>query len=317
MRWKAVVCAAGFAPLAGCNLAYYAGYNLVNESVTRLDEVKLSKRLRAEARVAWQEVIRQYPQTFTEEFRDGFTDGYADYLEVGGIPQPPAFPPPRYRRSQYFSPEGQARVKDYLAGFKYGAEVAYATGRREFLTVPILLPDPPSEPMFNIQLPAPPGVGPDCPPPAEAAPLAPAPGTVVPPPIPTPAGPPVPAPAGPPVPGPAGTPDPGVPLPRPTPLGPSGLGNPVPQKNGGAIPPKPKPIPDGPLPPVSPPELPGENRPQPMSLRPTSATAGPGTVSATPPPARPPVPDTLPAGRPPAAGPPAPAPATPDPRPGG
>ena len=93
MRWKAVVCAAGLGPLAGCNLAYYTGYNLVNESWQRRDEHQLSKRLRAEADAAWQEVCRQYPgQPFTEEFRDGFTEGYADYLDVGGMPQAPLSP---------------------------------------------------------------------------------------------------------------------------------------------------------------------------------------------------------------------------------
>ncbi|HET6575338.1 MAG TPA: hypothetical protein VFG68_17155 [Fimbriiglobus sp.] len=208
MRWKAVVCAAGLGPLAGCNVAYYAGYNLVNESRQALDEHRLSKRLRAEARAAWQEVCRQYPgSAFTDEFRDGFTDGYFDYLDVGHIPQPPAVPPPRYRRNAYLSPEGHALIKDYFAGFKYGADVAAATGGREFLTIPVLLPDPKPEPPLDIRIPAPPGAAPP-----EAAPApAPLPSPVVPPPV--------------------------VP----------GLGNPQPPKPDGAIPPKPNiPPPDPP-----------------------------------------------------------------------
>ena len=52
-------------------------------------------------------------------------------LDNGGTTQPPVVPPLRYRRSQYLTPNGHARVRDYLTGFKYGAEVACATGRRQ------------------------------------------------------------------------------------------------------------------------------------------------------------------------------------------
>jgi hypothetical protein len=271
MRWKAVVCAAGLGPLAGCNLAYYTGYNLVNESRQALDEHRLSKRLRAEARAAWQEVCRQYPgSAFTDEFRDGFTEGYVDYLDIGHVPQAPAVPPPRYRRNAYLSPEGHALIKDYFAGFQYGAEVAAATGGREFLTIPILLPDPKPEQPLDIRIPAPPGAAP--------TPVAPAPK-------------PVPGPVvAPPAPGPA------VPPPATVP----GLGNPVPPKPGGAIPPKPD---------LAPPDPAKDDRPEPVSARaeptaPPSVTPPP-TLSALP--DRPP-PDRPPVARPPGAAPAAPNP---------
>lgn len=280
MRWKAVVCVAGLGPLGGCNLAYYTGYNLVNESRQRLDEHQLSKRLRAEAQAAWLEVCRQYPgQPFTEEFRDGFTEGYVDYLEHGGIPQPVAAPPPRYRRNDYLSPEGHALIKDYFAGFQYGADVAVATGRREFLTIPILLPNPKPEQPLDIRIPAPPGAGPSLP--VEPAP-APHPGPIVPP---------TPAPVGPP---------PGQPLPAPTPVAPPGLGNPVPPKADGAIPPKPD---------VAPPDPPKGDRPKPVSVR-AERTAPP----VAPPPAQPALPDRPPPALPPVARPPAAAPAAPNPK---
>jgi hypothetical protein len=272
MRWKAVVCAAGLGPLAGCNLAYYTGYNLVNESRQALDEHRLSKRLRAEARAAWQEVCRQYPgSAFTDEFRDGFADGYVDYLDIGHVPQAPAVPPPRYRRNAYLSPEGHALIKDYFAGFHYGAEVAAATGGREFLTIPVLLPDPKPEQPLDIRIPAPPGAAP--------TPVAPAPK-------------PVPGPVvAPPVPGPA------VPPPATVP---GGLGNPVPPTPGGAIPPKPDLVPPDPA---------KDDRPEPVSARaeptaPPSVTPPP-TLSALP--DRPP-PDRPPVVRPPGAAPAAPNP---------
>ena len=246
MRWKAVVCAAGLGPLAGCNLAYYTGYNLVNESRQRIDEHRLSKRLRAEAEAAWGEVCRQYPgQPFTEEFRDGFTEGYADYLDVGGGLQPPAAPPPRYRRNDYLSPEGHARIKDYFAGFQYGTEVAAAAGGREFLTLPVLLPNPKPDQPLDIRIPPPPTTTPV--PQTEPAPA------------PLPGGPPAATPV---------VPSPAAPLPTPMPVIPPGLGNPVPPKSDGAIPPKLD---------VPPPEPPKGDRPEPVSARaePTAPVVAP------------------------------------------
>ncbi len=260
MRFKAVVCCAGLAPLAGCNLAYYTGYNLANLTVTRVDEYKLSKRLRAEARAAWREVCNQYPgRAFSDEFVDGFEEGYADYLENGRAAQPPAVPPPRYRRSRYLTPEGHARIRDYFAGFKYGADVAVATGRREFLTVPVLLPEPRPEQPFNFQFPAPPEAGPvplgaaavaggwvlglGLQPPAPPAELAPA----------------------------------TAPLPAPTPV--------VPPDPGAPVPPKPEAKPPAGV----------SAEPPPAGLKPTSAAAERAPAPAAPPEALPPVRPPVPA----------------------
>lgn len=174
MRWLAVVCAGGLAPLAGCNLAYYAGHNLVNEPIQRYDQHKLDARLRAEGEAAWREVCLAYPgRSFTAEFADGFVEGYVDYLDSGGTPQPPAVPPLRYRRSQYLTPQGHARALDYLTGFKYGGEVACATGRRQYLTVPVVLTEPrPEQPLNITRIPPPPDAGPEtAPAPTPAAPL--------------------------------------------------------------------------------------------------------------------------------------------------
>jgi hypothetical protein len=175
MRWKAVVCVGWLAPLTGCNLAYYAGHNLANESVSRVDEHRLAHRLKAEAKAAWWEVCRQHStRTFSNEFAEGFVEGYADYLEHGGTPRPPTVPPPRFRRSGYLSPEGHVLIKDYLTGFQYGAEVACATGRRQFLTVPVLVSEDTPEPPLSItKVPAPPDAPSQLMPPP--IPLAPAP----------------------------------------------------------------------------------------------------------------------------------------------
>lgn len=140
-------------PGTGCNLFWYAGHNLINEPRSRLDEFQVSRRLRVEAEQTWARVCREYgDRSFTREFADGFVEGYIDYLEHGGQSQPPTVPPPRYRRPAYLTPSGYERAKDYLIGFKYGADVALATGRRQFLTVPVLVPEPRSEPPLNINM---------------------------------------------------------------------------------------------------------------------------------------------------------------------
>jgi hypothetical protein len=107
-------------------------------------EDAIQHQIRKDAREAWREVQTQYARrAFTAEFRDGFLDGYIDYLDRGGDAQPPVVPPAKYTRHQkYFTPEGHALLRDYLLGFKYGVDVAVATGQRQYLTVPVLLSEP-------------------------------------------------------------------------------------------------------------------------------------------------------------------------------
>jgi hypothetical protein len=164
MRWKQVGLAGLLAPcLGGCNIYYYAAHNLVNETATVCGEQALTHELRKDAKSAWREVRCQFPRRmFTEEFHDGFLDGYTDYLDRGGNASLPAVPPVHYTRNKkYFTPEGQARLKDYFLGFQYGVDVAVATGCRQFLTVPVLLPQQdPGPPSFNVQPGGVPAVGP-------------------------------------------------------------------------------------------------------------------------------------------------------------
>ncbi len=146
MCWKALLLAGCAAPFSGCLLAEHTARNLFNEPTELLDNKKLSRQLRHESKAAWSEVCQQSPKrTFTVDFADGFTAGFVDYLESGGTAQPPAAPPVKYRRSRYMNVEGHARIQDYFCGFKYGCDVAAASGQRELITVPILLPEPPAE----------------------------------------------------------------------------------------------------------------------------------------------------------------------------
>jgi hypothetical protein len=154
MRWKALALAgAAWPALAGCNIVHNAARNVVNEPHVVLAQHAIEHDLRADARRAWREVRADYPRrAFTAEFRDGFLDGYVDYLDRGGNGSLPAVPPAKYtRHKKYFTEEGQCLVKDYFLGFQYGQEIAIATGKRQFLTVPVLLPqEPVGPPAFTI-----------------------------------------------------------------------------------------------------------------------------------------------------------------------
>jgi len=147
--------------LGGCVGVYHPHDSLVAERGVVKSEQEINRMIQRRAREAWQEVCRQYSRRpFTPEFHDGFIDGYSDYLDRGGDGQPPAVPPPRYTQNKhYYTPEGHVRLRDYLLGFKYGTDVAIASGQRQFLTVPVLIPDAPESTLVDV---------------AEATPIAPA-----------------------------------------------------------------------------------------------------------------------------------------------
>jgi hypothetical protein len=155
MRWKSVALAAALGPaLAGCNIAHNTARNIVNEPHVVWTQHAIEHDLRKAAKTAWESAKAECSEhAASAEFRDGFRDGYVDYLDRGGNPTLPAVPPAKYtRHKKYFTENGQCRVKEYFLGFKLGQEVAIATGRRQFLTVPVLLPQvPPGPPVLNVQ----------------------------------------------------------------------------------------------------------------------------------------------------------------------
>ena len=156
MRWKRIGLAGLVAPaLAGCHVCGPAAHDRLTEKLTVSGEAALTHELRQDAKVAWREVRTQFPRRmFSPEFRDGFLDGYTDYLDRGGGATLPAVPPAYLTRNKkYYSPEGQARLKDYFRGFQYGMDVAVATGCRQFLTVPVVLAEKPAGPPAFAALP--------------------------------------------------------------------------------------------------------------------------------------------------------------------
>lgn len=163
MGWKRVVWAGWLAPaLGGCHTPGVPGVPaLAPGGLVEHTQAALEHRIRADARTAWLAVRAEHPRRcFTAEFRDGFEDGYTDHLDRGGDGTPPPTPPLRYtRHPRYFTPEGHVLLRDYFLGFKYGADVAAATGQRQYLTVPVLVPDgggPPPELVAPVAVPTPP-----------------------------------------------------------------------------------------------------------------------------------------------------------------
>ncbi len=195
MDWKRVAWAGCLAPvLGGCFGPFHADSDLPPGMLVSHTQAAIESEIRQDARAAWREVRSQYPRrVFSAEFRDGFIDGYTDYLDRGGDAQPPAAPPLRYTRHQkYYTPEGHALIRDYYLGFQYGVDVAVATGQRQYLTVPILIPDAgaippeiPDVPIVPLHEPLAPTV-PTVPPPSTGGEKPPAPSDVKPAPLPDP-----------------------------------------------------------------------------------------------------------------------------------
>ena len=130
IAWKSLIWAGCLVPvLAGCSTFQRATPQATNDEV-----------LRREARAKWRQVRDQYPNhNLTNEFRDGFVNGYID----NGNTEPSQFVPPvQYARDKkYFTPKGQALIRDYFLGIKYGMDVAVTSGRRSNYTAPVQLPN--------------------------------------------------------------------------------------------------------------------------------------------------------------------------------
>jgi len=150
MRWPLFVLLASVVSQLGCNLVRNATHNLLNEPRQHFDDQHVARATRSEAKSAWEQYCAIAPSQ-SEDFVQGFQDGYADYLDSGGNAQPPAVPPLRYRRSKFSTPSGHMQVQEYMAGIKAGLEAGMLSGRRQFLTVPVLLPNAQTETRLNVQ----------------------------------------------------------------------------------------------------------------------------------------------------------------------
>src|SRR5205823_17094 len=139
----------------GCQFACEIRRNLIHEPLMACDEKQIHHRCIKLGKQAWNEMVRQYGDSFSCDYRRGFVDGFADYLFYGGCigdggccagqcgngsaaggsttaqaadpgsykeyPVCPAVPPERYRRKRFMTPGGCAAMEDWYAGVKHGA----------------------------------------------------------------------------------------------------------------------------------------------------------------------------------------------------
>jgi hypothetical protein len=86
---------------------------------------------------AWKEIAAgQSESPYSKDYECGFKEGFADYLDAGGTGEPPPFPPRRYWRSSYRTPEGHKAITDWFAGFRHGAGCAKESGLRHYAVIP-------------------------------------------------------------------------------------------------------------------------------------------------------------------------------------
>src|SRR6478735_9079595 len=74
----------------GCQFACHVVRNTVHEPLLACDEKQTHHRCRKLGKQAWNEMVRQYGDAFSCDYREGFVDGFADYLFYGGCNGGPA-----------------------------------------------------------------------------------------------------------------------------------------------------------------------------------------------------------------------------------
>jgi hypothetical protein len=114
MRWAWLLLVCGMC-LPGCNVAYYAAHNMVNEPKLEISEYEFRLKMRKIAKQEWQNLRQATPGCPTSAaYADGFVDGYTDYLVDGGPVRVPTVVPPQYRRHlRSFSAPGQDHQRNY------------------------------------------------------------------------------------------------------------------------------------------------------------------------------------------------------------
>src|ERR1700722_11201798 len=109
---------------AVCLLPVLAGCGTVRNWTTERHVAHTQSDSRKDARLAWQTVRERNPkQVFTTDFQDGFLDGFITYLD---------------RDKKFSTSEGHSHTHDYYLGFKYGIDVAIASGRRPEGSYPVV-----------------------------------------------------------------------------------------------------------------------------------------------------------------------------------
>src|SRR5262245_49080136 len=122
-------------PSAPDSFIHLATRNGVQQTLRPHDDNQFVHQLQKYAESAFAQKPGVVP---SDAFHDGFVEGFIDYVEAGGTGEPPYLPPFRFRLTEHRTPEGQAAIREWYAGFREGAAAARASGLRElnFVTLP-------------------------------------------------------------------------------------------------------------------------------------------------------------------------------------
>lgn len=123
---------------AGCGFAKNIQRNVVYSPLYTLTDHADHHRHEQMAREAFLQMAMNFPdQEFGCDYRRGFVEGFTDYLDFGGVGEPPPIPPPSYRLFGYMTPDGLAAMEDWKNGFRHGAATGRASNLRDLVTIPV------------------------------------------------------------------------------------------------------------------------------------------------------------------------------------
>lgn len=129
------VVSASLASFSGCSV--FVGirdYIAYNDSTNRL---VMGWRNDVWAQQSWHENKHLYDdQPYKADFGVGYRDGYAA-VASGGNGCPPPLPPRKYWRWHYETPEGQAKIAAWFAGYPHGAAAAEQDAAGEWQEIPV------------------------------------------------------------------------------------------------------------------------------------------------------------------------------------
>lgn len=123
---------------AGCGFVKNIQRNVVYSPLYTLTDQADHHRHEQMAREAFLQMAMNFTdQEFSCDYRRGFVEGFTDYLDFGGVGEPPPIPPPSYRLFGYMTPDGLAAMEDWKNGFRHGAATGRASNLRELVTLPV------------------------------------------------------------------------------------------------------------------------------------------------------------------------------------
>ena len=121
----------------GCSMFAAGARNAVTQPAQQANDRVELLRTWAWACAACRELEKSSPGTYSSDYQRGFKRGFTDYVERGGKGEPPVAPSVCYRTVRAENPHGHRAADDWFNGFRDGSMAAMASGKREWVTVPV------------------------------------------------------------------------------------------------------------------------------------------------------------------------------------